>query len=156
VVGATPREGSVGHAITTNLLESFEGEVVAVNPNHDEVLGVECVDSVAEAGAELAVVIVPPDAALITGGDRSDVQTVALEASGVKCLVLTGGLRPSSAVVGTAEERGVPIMTVRSDTRSTIDRAEDVVRRGRTRDETIVERMRELLSEHADVESVIG
>jgi uncharacterized protein len=96
------------------------------------------------------------NAALITGGDRSDVQTVALEASGVKCLVLTGGIRPSSAVVGKAEERGVPIMVVQSDTLSAIDRTEDVVRRGRTRDRETVERMRELLSEHADVESVLG
>lgn len=95
------------------------------------------------------------NAALITGGDRSDVQTVALEASGVKCLVLTGGIRPSSAVVGTAEERGVPIMVVQSDTLSTIDRAEDVIRRGRTRDAETVERMRGLLSEHADVESML-
>ena len=30
------------------------------------------------------------NAALITGGDRSDIQTVALEASGVNCLVLSG------------------------------------------------------------------
>ncbi|MDL5362154.1 phosphotransacetylase family protein [Halalkalicoccus sp. NIPERK01] len=96
------------------------------------------------------------NAALITGGDRADIQTVALEASGVTCLVLTGGLRPSSAVVGKAEERGVPIMVVRSDTLSTIDRAEDVVRRGRTRSPETVERMGELLDEHADVEAIVG
>lgn len=96
------------------------------------------------------------NAALITGGDRSDIQTVALEASGVKCLVLTGGLQPSSAVVGTAEEKGVPIMVVRSDTLSTIDRAEDVVRRGRTRSPETVARMRALLSEHADSGALIG
>lgn len=95
------------------------------------------------------------NAALITGGDRSDVRTVALEASGVKRLVLTGGIRPSGAVVGKAEERGIPIMVVRSDTLSTIDPAEDVVRRGRTRDAETVERMRGLLSAHADVESVL-
>lgn len=64
VIGSTPREGSVGHAITTNLLESFEGEVVGVNPNYDEVLGVDCVDSIDEAGADLAVVVVPPEIAL--------------------------------------------------------------------------------------------
>ncbi len=96
------------------------------------------------------------NAALITGGDRSDVQTVALEASGVKCLVLTGGLRPSSAVVGKAEEKGVPVMVVQSDTLATIDRAEDVIRRGRTRSPETVERMRALLEEHADGEAIVG
>ncbi len=64
MIGATPREGSVGHAITTNLLESFDGEVVGVDPNYDEVLGLDCVDSIAEVGADLAVVVVPPEIAL--------------------------------------------------------------------------------------------
>lgn len=95
------------------------------------------------------------DAAVVTGGDRSDIHTVALEASGVNCLVLTGGLRPSSAVVGKAQERGVPIMVVQSDTLATIDRAEDLIRHGRTRDVDTVERMRGLLEEHADIEAMI-
>jgi len=46
------------------------------------------------------------DAAVITGGDRADVQTAALEASGVACLVLTGGHRPSGAVLGKAADAG--------------------------------------------------
>lgn len=96
------------------------------------------------------------DAALVTGGDRADLQTVALEAPGVKCLILTGGFRPSGAVVGKAEEKGVPILIVQSDTLTAIERAEDVVRSGRTRDEETVERMRELLFDHADVDAVLG
>ncbi|MCH7660698.1 MAG: CoA-binding protein, partial [Euryarchaeota archaeon] len=50
VVGATPREGSVGRAITANLRDEFEGEIVGINPNYEEVLGIDCVDSVARAG----------------------------------------------------------------------------------------------------------
>ncbi len=65
VVGATSREGSVGHAITSNLVEGFDGEVVGVNPNYEEVLGVDCVDSLERAGnPDLAVVVVPPHVAL--------------------------------------------------------------------------------------------
>ncbi|WP_122091040.1 acetate--CoA ligase family protein [Halalkalicoccus subterraneus] len=65
VVGATPREGSVGHAITSNLLASFDGEVVGVNPNYETVLDAPCVDSLEEAGdPDLAVVVVPPRIAL--------------------------------------------------------------------------------------------
>ena len=95
------------------------------------------------------------DAALITGGDRPDLQTVALEAPGVKCLILTGGFRPPGAVVGKAEEKGVPILLVQSDTLTAVERAEDVVRSGRTRDEETVERMRELLHDHADVDALV-
>jgi len=96
------------------------------------------------------------DVALITGGDRSDVQTAALEAASVRCLVLTGGGRPSRAVLGKAEERGVPVMLVSTDTLSTVERAEGVVRGGRTRNRETVDEMQGLLSEHADVEALLG
>ena len=96
------------------------------------------------------------DAAVITGGDRSDLQTAALEAPGVRALVLTGGHRPSSAVLGKAEEKGVPVLLVTTDTLTTVDRAEDIVQTGRTQDEETVERMVELLDAHADVDEIFG
>ena len=95
------------------------------------------------------------DAAVITGGDRADVQTAALEASGVACLVLTGGHRPSGAVLGKAADAGKPVLAVNTDTVTTIDRAEEVVRGGRTRDVRTVDRMAELLAAHVDVDALV-
>ncbi|PSP83218.1 hypothetical protein BRC83_07550 [Halobacteriales archaeon QS_1_68_17] len=43
-----------------------------------------------------------------------------------------------------------------SDTRTAIERAEEVVRSGRTRDLTTVERMWELLADHADLEGLLA
>lgn len=96
------------------------------------------------------------DAAVITGGDRADIHTAALEAPGVRCLILTGGHRPSGAVLGQAAEKGLPILSVRTDTLTTVERAEDVVRSGRTRDEETVDRIRTLLSDHAAVDEILG
>lgn len=62
VVGATDREGSVGRALTENLLADFDGEVVPVNPNRERVLGLDCVPSISEADADAAVVAVPAPA----------------------------------------------------------------------------------------------
>ncbi len=91
------------------------------------------------------------DAVMVSGGDRAEVQTAALEASGIKALLLTGGLRPSSAVLARAEKENVPILLVQSDTRTTIDRVEDVLHSGRTRDPDSVARMGELLDDGVDV-----
>jgi BioD-like phosphotransacetylase family protein len=96
------------------------------------------------------------NAAVITGGDRSDIQTTALEASGVECLVLTGGYRPSSAVIGKAEDAGVPVLLVQSDTRTTIDRVEATLRSGRTRSPEAIDRMTELLRDAVDVDALVG
>ncbi|WP_336037661.1 phosphotransacetylase family protein [Halobacterium yunchengense] len=94
-------------------------------------------------------------AAVITGGDRADVQAAALDAPGVACLVLTGGHRPSGAVLGKATEQGVPVLAVQSDTLTTVERAEGLVRSGRVRDERTVDRMQELLHDHADVDALL-
>ncbi|QCS42886.1 phosphotransacetylase family protein [Natrinema versiforme] len=96
------------------------------------------------------------DAAVITGGDRAEIHTAALEAPGVRCLILTGGHRPSGAIVGQASEKGVPILSVQTDTLTTVERAEDVVRSGRTRDAETVDRMERLLSDHAAIDSILG
>ncbi len=95
------------------------------------------------------------NAAVITGGDRSDIHRAALEAPGIRCLILTGGHRPSGAIVGQAAEKGVPIVTVQTDTLTTVERAEDIVRSGRTRDERTVEEMESLLTDHANVSAIL-
>lgn len=65
VVGASDEEGSVGHAITSNLLKDFAGETIAVNPNRESVLGLDCYDGLAELDdIDVAVVVVPPAIAI--------------------------------------------------------------------------------------------
>ncbi|MFB6170219.1 MAG: acetate--CoA ligase family protein [Haloarculaceae archaeon] len=61
VVGATDRAGSIGRAVVENLLDGFRGEVVAVNPDREEVLGRPCYPSVSEVPGpvDLVVVVVP-------------------------------------------------------------------------------------------------
>ncbi|ELY74531.1 phosphotransacetylase family protein [Natrinema pallidum] len=95
------------------------------------------------------------DAAVITGGDRAEIHTAALEAPGIRCLILTGGHRPSGAILGQASEKDVPILSVQTDTLTTVERAEDIVRSGRTRDAETVDRMERLLSDHAAVDSIL-
>ncbi|WP_144900916.1 phosphotransacetylase family protein [Halobellus captivus] len=96
------------------------------------------------------------NAAVITGGDRSEIITAALEAPGVNAVILTGGHRPSGAILGRAEQRGVPILLASGDTLSVVDRAEAIVNTGRARDEETIARMSQLLYDHADVDAIIG
>ncbi len=65
VIGATERSGSVGAAITRNLLDTFEGDVVPVNPNAGSVFGIEAPDGIRETSdIDMAVVTVPTEAVL--------------------------------------------------------------------------------------------
>ncbi|SHG93685.1 phosphotransacetylase family protein [Halobaculum gomorrense] len=153
-IGALPRSPELA-GVTVSALADELGAEVLVEGDGDALVQRFTVGAM---GAEEALRHFrrARDAAVITGGDRSDIATAAVEANSVRCLVLTGGHRPSGSVIGKATEAGLPVLSVPSDTLTTVDRAEDVIRSGRTRDARTVEVMRELLETHADVEALIG
>ncbi|MFC7226822.1 acetate--CoA ligase family protein [Salinirubellus salinus] len=84
VVGATDREGSVGRAVMTNLLSEFDGEVVPVNPTYETLFDVPCLDAVADADADLVVVVVPPKLAVevVREAGESGVRAVVVITAG--------------------------------------------------------------------------
>jgi BioD-like phosphotransacetylase family protein len=170
-------------SLTTDVVPFLEGEgipVLGVVPRVTDLAGVTVGDLVESLGADLltdvqtdafverfAVGAMGSDAALrhfrrlqnaamVTGGDRSDIQAAALEAPGIECLILTGGLRPSSTILGKATDAGVPVGLVRSDTKVTVDRIEEVLSTGRTRDPETVEVMVDLLGERVDLTPLLG
>jgi acetyltransferase len=62
VIGATDREASVGRTLVKNLLNGlFHGEVYAINPKREEVLGLHCYKNVASVPekVDLAVIATP-------------------------------------------------------------------------------------------------
>lgn len=89
--------------------------------------------------------------AVITGGDRSDIQLAALETD-TKCLILTGNLYPNDIIVGRAEERDIPIMVVESDTLAVVQQVEDIMGTLRIRDERKIRRAIELVNDELDFE----
>jgi acetyltransferase len=98
VVGASDEEGTVGYAVTSNLLGSFEGEVVAVNPNRESVLGLSCHDSVADVGAVDVVVVAVP------AGIAVEVLREAAKVGIENVVVITAGFSEAGAE-GSARER---------------------------------------------------
>ncbi|PSQ28631.1 hypothetical protein BRD03_02785 [Halobacteriales archaeon QS_9_68_17] len=154
VEGVLPRERDLAGVTVGDLADELGAQVLTEVPTGEYVERF----SVGAMGSDEALRHFrrTKDAAVITGGDRADIHTAALEAPGVKCLILTGGHRPSGAVVGKAAEKGVPILLVQTDTLTTVDRAEEVVRSGRTRDAETVDAMQALLADHADVDGLLG
>ncbi len=90
-----------------------------------------------------------PNKAVITGGDRSDLQLAALQTS-TKCLILTGNIQPQDMILGVAEETGVPIILSKHDTLTTVEIVEGFFGRVRFQQEKKIERFEELLNEHFD------
>jgi hypothetical protein len=154
-LGTLPRDPQLAGVPVADLAESLGAELVTADADTDVLVERFSVGAMGSSSA-LDAFRRTRNSAVITGGDRSDIQAAALEASGVNCLVLTGGYRPSSTIVGKAEERGVPVLLVQGDTRTTVDRTEDVIHAGRTRSAETVARMETLLAEAADVDALLG
>ena len=89
--------------------------------------------------------------AVITGGDRTDIQLAALETS-TTCLILTGNLRPSPLVVKQAEEFGIAILLVRTNTMETIEHIEKFFGKTRLGQTSKLKQFQALLDQHLDKE----
>ncbi len=158
VLGVLPRVRELAGVSVAELVNELGGELLTAGTpaDHTQTYVERFLVGAMGADAALSYFRRSRNAALVTGGDRADLQRVALETSGISCLVLTGGLRPPGTVLGTAEEQDVPVIMVTSDTRTTVDRVEALISGGRTRDERTVNRMMELLSDNADVDALLG
>ena len=94
------------------------------------------------------------NAALITGGDRSDILRVALEVHNIRCLILTGNLEPEGVILSMAEERGVPVILVSEDTLTTMTRLEQVFGRARLTGDVKLRRIEELVRANVKLDEV--
>jgi acyl-CoA synthetase (NDP forming) len=70
VVGATKKVDKAGHVIFKNFVDNkarhvFKGEIYAVNPNEDSILGVRCLPTVAKVPEELELVVIVVPASIV-------------------------------------------------------------------------------------------
>jgi len=88
-----------------------------------------------------------PGSAVIVGGDRTDIQLVAIE-NGSTCLILTGGLHPNETITARAQVNGVPILVVPGDTFTVAKRVEAVVGKLSLQDKRKIDHGIDLVDKH--------
>jgi len=93
--------------------------------------------------------------AVVTGGDRVEIQQAALETS-TQCLILTGQLPPPSFILTRAEELEIPILSVDLDTLSTVEIIERTFGQVRVHEPIKVECIRHLMREHFDINRLLS
>ncbi|ARV58456.1 hypothetical protein BZZ01_07215 [Nostocales cyanobacterium HT-58-2] len=93
--------------------------------------------------------------AVVTGGDRVEIQQAALETS-TQCLILTGQLPPPSFILNRAEELEIPILSVDLDTLTTVEIIDRTFGTVRVNEPIKVECIRHLMTEHFDVNRLLA
>jgi len=151
--GTIPQDATLHSVPISGIIEDLHAKVLAGGRHLDDLVEHYLVGAM---GVNSAIKYFRrvPNCAVVTGGDRSDIQMAAIEAN-VKCLVLTGNLRPSEAVLGSAEEADIPVILVRGDTMNTIERMERLIGHARIKHDVKLKRMVELVKGNIDVDRLI-
>ncbi|MRS13002.1 MAG: phosphotransacetylase family protein [Actinobacteria bacterium] len=149
VLGVIARDPALSSITVAEIVETLGGTVLTA---HDRVSDVVETFMVGAMGQEKALRFFrrKENKAVITGGDRADVQLAALETS-TRCIVLTGGQPPGAAVMSRAEELGVPMVLVETDTLTAVERMDTLLGRVHLHDPVKAARMREMFEQAVDL-----
>lgn len=146
VFGLLPRDSTLAGISVAELIDQLGGQLIGRQEWCNRTVESLMIGAMG-ADASLSFFRRRANKAVVTGGDRSDLQLAALETS-TSALVLTGNFRPSYQVIDRAEERQVPIILVADDTLTTVDRAEKLFGRVRFHQAAKLQRFTELMDAH--------
>ena len=149
VLGVLPEVRSLAALTVDELLEVLDAQVLIEIKTTDAMIENLTVGAMT-AEAALRRFRKQRNKAVITGGDRTDIQLAALETS-TTCLVLTGNLNPSPLIIKQADQLGVPILMVPLNTMEAIEAIDRVFGKTRLGQQVKLEKFQNLLSEHMDI-----
>ncbi len=152
VFGILPQERLLLSISVVELADCLMGEILCRSDRGEELVEYLMVGAMSVDSA-LTYFRRKPNKAVITGGDRPDIQLAALETS-TRCLILTGNLRPSPIIMARAEEVGVPMILVKQDTLTAVEIIQQYFGKTRFHQEKKVQRFREMMEERFEFEEL--
>ena len=96
-----------------------------------------------------------PNKVVIVGGDRAEIILTALDTP-TMAVVLTGNYVPSPAVLERADERGVPLVSVETDTVTAADDLRRLFGRLRVKERAKIDLIVELIEESVDLDRLVA
>jgi BioD-like phosphotransacetylase family protein len=152
VMGILPRDPLMGSITVGDLAARLGGKVISAHHRQDRVVSQFLIGTMQVENFMLHF-RKKKNAAVIVGGDRSDVQLVALEGD-CPCLVLTGNLYPNDVILTRSEVLETSIIIVREDTFTVAKKMENLLTRHKMRDEVKVRQGAELVARHLKIEAL--
>ncbi len=149
VLGSLPRVPQLSALSVGELKERLGGEVLTESFNPDALVETFTVGAMT-ADAALSRFRRTKNKAVITGGDRTDIQLAALETP-TELLILTGNLQPSPLIIQQAETLNVPILLVKDNTMETVEIVERAYGKTRLGQPEKLETFMELMARHVDL-----
>ncbi len=137
VWGLVPANPKLNSLSVGEIRDVLGGDTICCQERHEEAVESFMVGAMNVEGA-LKYFRAQANKAVITGGDRADIQLAALETP-TKVIILTGGMYPDSSVISAAQSKSVPIMVVPDDTMTVVNKMDAAVRKISVRGKRIEE-----------------
>ena len=131
--GMIPKDSMLGSISVRELNSHLGGEVLCADRGMDELIEHLSIGAM-NVEAALSHFRKTMNKAVISGGDRGDIILAALETS-TRCVILTGQMRPSPAIIARAEEKGIPLIMVPGNTLNTVEMISTIMGHMRLREE---------------------
>ena len=154
VFGVLPYDPPLGSVTVDEIVDALGGRVLSGHENLDRPVESFMVGAMGQEKA-LRFFRRKANKAVITGGDRADVQMAALETS-TECIILTGNMPPSQPVLARAEDLGVPMVLVDTDTLTAVERTETLLGRVHLHDAAKAVRIRGIFEREVDVPALLA
>ncbi|MDZ4654596.1 MAG: phosphotransacetylase family protein [Coriobacteriia bacterium] len=154
VFGILPHDAALSSVTVAEIVEALSGTVLCAEERLDETVEAFMVGAMGQDKA-LRFFRRKDRKAVITGGDRADVQLAALETN-THALILTGGLPPGLLVLARAEELGVPMIMVDTDTLTAVEKMGALMGHVRLHDVTKAARIRDMLKDAVDMDALLA
>ena len=154
VLGLIPESRAMLAISVQDLVEKLNGRYVLKTNGSDELIenvlvGANVLDAPGHpAGPEYFGI--RENKAVITRGDRPDIQWAALD-SHTSCIILTCNQEPIPYVVEKAKEKKIPLVVVERDTLDTLDTLENVLATSRFDNMQKLNRFQALVEENVDL-----
>lgn len=152
VLGILPEDRALFTVSVAELAKHIEGKVLNCQQVTGELVenimvGAMCIDPGPLYFGRKA------NKAVVTRGDRPDIQMAALETP-TRCVVLSGGTQPMPVVRRRADLKNVALVSVPTDTLSTVAKIEEVFTTARFRQPRKLGRLDALLRENLDLDAL--
>ena len=154
LLGALPMRPRLSALSVGELKQLLDAEVLSETYEPEALIETFTVGAMT-AEAALARFRRQKNKAVITGGDRSDIQLAALETS-TAALILTGNLQPSPIILQQADALGIPVLLVQSATMEAVERIEQAYSRTRLGQPEKLEAFMKLMEDHVDTGAIFA
>lgn len=153
VLGMLPKSDLLRSVSVAELVHQLQAEVLCRSDRLDLLVESLAIGAM-NVNAALKYFRKRRNMAVVTGGDRIEIQLAALESS-THCLILTGQLPPTPFILNRAEELEIPILSVDLDTLSTVEIVDRTFGQVRLHEPIKVQCIRTLMAKHFDIERLL-